>query len=31
MWIMAIVLAAVVVVHLVPASASAHHTVRMMR
>jgi hypothetical protein len=31
MWIMAIVLAGVIVVHLVPASAPAHHAVRLMR
>ena len=31
MWIMAIALAAVIIVHLVPAASSAHHAVRMMR
>jgi hypothetical protein len=31
MWLMAIALAAVIVVHLVPATPSAHHAVRMMR
>ena len=31
MWIMAIALAAVIIVHLVPATQSAHHAVRMMR
>jgi hypothetical protein len=31
MWIVAIVLAAVIVVHLVPTAPSAHHAVRLMR
>jgi hypothetical protein len=31
MWIVAIVLAAVIVTHLVPASPSVHHTVGAMR
>jgi hypothetical protein len=31
MWIMAIVLAGVIIVHLVPGSAPAHHAVRLMR
>ena len=31
MWIMAIALAAVIIVHLVPTTTSAHHTVRLMR
>jgi hypothetical protein len=31
MWIVAIVLAGVIVVHLVPASPSVHHAVRLMR
>ena len=31
MWIMAIALAAVIVVHLVPTAHSAHHAVRLMR
>ncbi|HJS97364.1 MAG TPA: hypothetical protein VJ741_24050 [Solirubrobacteraceae bacterium] len=31
MWIMAIALAAVIVVHLVPTAHTAHHAVRLMR
>jgi hypothetical protein len=31
MWIAAIVLAAVIVVHLVPSTPPAHHAVRLMR
>ena len=31
MWIVAIVLAGLIVVHLVPDAPAAHHTVRMMR
>jgi hypothetical protein len=31
MWIVAIVLAAVIVVHLVPATPSAHHAARLIR
>jgi hypothetical protein len=31
MWIAAIALAAVIIVHLVPATPSAHHAVRLMR
>ena len=31
MWLMAIVLAGVIVVHLVPAAPPAHHAVRLMR
>ena len=31
MWIVAIVLAGVIIVHLVPGSAPVHHAVRLMR
>jgi hypothetical protein len=31
MWIVAIVLAGVIVVHLVPDASSAHHAARLMR
>jgi hypothetical protein len=31
MWIVAIVLAAVIVIHLVPVAPAAHHTARLMR
>ncbi|MBV9606051.1 MAG: hypothetical protein JO027_13130 [Solirubrobacterales bacterium] len=31
MWIVAIVLAGVVVVHLVPVNAPTHHAIRLMR
>jgi hypothetical protein len=31
MWLCAIVLATVLVVHLIPASPQAHHAVRLMR
>jgi hypothetical protein len=31
MWIAAIVLASVIVIHLVPASTSVHHTVKVLR
>jgi hypothetical protein len=31
MWLVAILLAGVIVVHLVPSSPSAHHAVRLMR
>jgi hypothetical protein len=31
MWIVAIVLAGVIVVHLVPGSSETHHAVRLMR
>jgi hypothetical protein len=31
MWIVAIALAALIVVHLVPAAHQAHHAVRLMR
>jgi hypothetical protein len=31
MWIAAIVLAGVIIIHLMPDSASAHHTARLMR
>jgi hypothetical protein len=31
MWIVAVVLAAVIVVHLVPSASEAHHAARMIR
>jgi hypothetical protein len=31
MWLVAIVLAGVIVVHLVPVTPAAHHTARLMR
>jgi len=31
MWLAAIVLAAVIVIHLVPATPAAHHTARLLR
>jgi hypothetical protein len=31
MWIVAIVLAAVIVIHLMPAAGAAHHATRLMR
>lgn len=31
MWIVAIVLAGVIVTHLVPAAPAAHHSIRLMR
>ena len=31
MWIVAIVLAGVIIIHLVPSAPSAHHAVRLMR